>query len=202
MAASAGGQLEKVHQLLEAGLDVNQKSPAGATAMIYAARNDHADVVKALLAAGGDPYIQTDLGATATSIAWKFNSERTIKVLEEHEKASAEVKPNIAKRARLADGAPESRGELIVVNAPVDPMRKIIFGGIAVALLLVLFPPHVRPVAADAYASVGFAFIFSPPPLGNAETFATVNVALLALLLIVVSTVTAVLAWLVRENAA
>jgi hypothetical protein len=202
MAAAAGGQLDRVQELIEAGQDVNKRSPAGATAMIYAARNDHSKVVEALLAAGGDPYIQTDLAETAESIAWKFDSKMTINVLQKHKATLARSKPNTKSTTIHMNTAADPAGKVEPARVQIDPLRKVIYAGIATALLLVFFPPHVRPVAADAYAGVGFAFIFNPPSLGNGESFALVNVPLLALLLIVVATLTAVFAWLVRENAA
>ena len=73
--------------------------------------------------------------------------------------------------------------------------RWTMYAGLAVAFLLVLFPPHLRPVGEGVYGGVGFAPIWSAPAWRD-EFTAIVNVPLLLLLLLVVAVFTATINYL------
>jgi ankyrin repeat protein len=55
--AALNGDPAKVRELIEAGVELNRMAPDGHTPLLDAAREGHADVVKALLEAGADPRI-------------------------------------------------------------------------------------------------------------------------------------------------
>ena len=78
---------------------------------------------------------------------------------------------------------------------PTNTQRKVIYIAMAIAFGLVFFPPHLRPVGQGVYASAGFAPIWSPPTWTN-DVASIVNVALLALLLIVVVAFTLTICYL------
>jgi ankyrin repeat protein len=52
MFAAAGGHAGTVKALMEAGADVNAKTPEGATASMYAAKYGHTEIVEILKRAG------------------------------------------------------------------------------------------------------------------------------------------------------
>ena len=55
--ASQTGDLRRLYQLLQAGVDPNQTTDRGGTPLLFAAGAGHAPIVSALLAAGADPNI-------------------------------------------------------------------------------------------------------------------------------------------------
>jgi ankyrin repeat protein len=64
--ASLNGHMEAVKTLLDAGADVNaQNFQTGATAILIATIGNLIDVVRLLIANGGDPTIPTDFGVSA-----------------------------------------------------------------------------------------------------------------------------------------
>lgn len=71
MLASAGGHLDIVKGLLEAGAQVNlrNESIGGNTALIRASVGDHPEVVRELLAAGAQVDIKNKEGQTALNLA-------------------------------------------------------------------------------------------------------------------------------------
>jgi len=60
--AACLGQLEKVKQLLAAGVEIDARDPQGWTALRWAAQEGHADVVRLLLAHGADVNGKSDDG--------------------------------------------------------------------------------------------------------------------------------------------
>lgn len=88
MRCAADGNIQRVRELLEfaavasseqsstslsvAGAEINGLSTVGATALIYAARNGHSDIVELLLRAGADPRISSNRGTSAASSARQF----------------------------------------------------------------------------------------------------------------------------------
>ncbi len=71
MIAAANGDVIRVNELIDYGIDVNKRNQSGATALMYAARNGHSSVVNALISAGADRLAKTHEGSTAASIARK-----------------------------------------------------------------------------------------------------------------------------------
>jgi ankyrin repeat protein len=63
------GQQQIVKMMLRHGVDVNQASPTGWTALMLAAMGGHVESVETLLEAGADVRARTRAGATAASIA-------------------------------------------------------------------------------------------------------------------------------------
>lgn len=62
-------------------LKIDRKPRAGSTALIYAARNNQMEPVKALLTAGANITIKTDKGDTALQIAQRFGHQEIAGVL-------------------------------------------------------------------------------------------------------------------------
>ncbi|XP_047488056.1 kinase D-interacting substrate of 220 kDa-like [Penaeus chinensis] len=58
LSSAAGGVVSSVQLMLRAGAFVNLRDENGWTPLIWAARNNHSDVVKVLLEAGADPNIE------------------------------------------------------------------------------------------------------------------------------------------------
>lgn len=70
MRSAADGDSRRVRELLEfRAMDVNARSKAGATALVYAARNGHAEIVEMLLLNGADPKLATNSNKSAASLA-------------------------------------------------------------------------------------------------------------------------------------
>jgi ankyrin repeat protein len=74
--ASRSGQLALVVQLLGSGADPNEKGSTGATALFYAAGNDHADVLAELLRNGASIDEEDGRGDTALSANLTNQSDR------------------------------------------------------------------------------------------------------------------------------
>ena len=67
--ASREGNLEKVTQIIESGVDVNSKTEYGSTALFYACDRGHKELVKFLLDQGADPNAK-DTFYNATPLTW------------------------------------------------------------------------------------------------------------------------------------
>ena len=198
MTAAAAGRLEDVRRMVLAGDMVNARTAAGATPLMYAARNDRAEVVRELLIAGADPRLQTHHGSTAESLAERFGASDVLAVL----RTAPSPKP-------LPEGheiGPESSAAAPELTASRSPSSRLtrrrwtIYAGLLVELLIVFYPPHLRPVGEGVYASVGFAPLLSPPHIRD-DVFAIVNVPLLVVLLLVVAAFTATIWYLQRDDA-
>jgi hypothetical protein len=70
--------------------------------------------------------------------------------------------------------------------------RLILVIGVAVHVAVLLFPPFIFQAPTSAVVNEGFAFILSPPAIGD-NHYATINVGLLALEIAVASIVTGLL---------
>jgi ankyrin repeat protein len=72
-----------VKLLLSLGADANYVDPFGMTPLLWAAISDygHSEIVKALLAAGADPYVRDKDGATALSLAKKYEVQGVMPLL-------------------------------------------------------------------------------------------------------------------------
>jgi len=72
MRSAADGDMQRVRELLAfRAVDINARSQAGGTALIYAARNGHTEIVEILLAGGADPKLVTHKNRSAASVARK-----------------------------------------------------------------------------------------------------------------------------------
>ena len=73
MKCAADGNSARVKELLAFhAFDINARSANGSTALFYAARNGHEEIVALLLGAGADPTIKNDKGSTASDIAVRY----------------------------------------------------------------------------------------------------------------------------------
>ena len=80
------GNLEKLHDLLGRGVDVNVKSGHGNTALAWASNSGHLEVVRALLNDEGvDVNIKDDAGATALYYASYMGHVEVVRALLNHE---------------------------------------------------------------------------------------------------------------------
>jgi hypothetical protein len=84
MVASAEGKAARVKELLDYGVDYDEKSLNGSTALMYAARNNHIDVVKLLVNAGANVQLMNEKKSTALSIAKNFECEEVVDFLSFH----------------------------------------------------------------------------------------------------------------------
>jgi ankyrin repeat protein len=80
-AAAAAGNVQAVHELLDAGADIHACSPRGITALIAAAEANHVDVLEALLHRGADPQQRTSHGFTALRRASAAGATETAELL-------------------------------------------------------------------------------------------------------------------------
>ena len=79
--AVAKGEIEKVKQLLNNGVDVNKKSN-GMQPIHYAARHNRVDIIKVLITAGSDIHTPCDKGYSAISHAQKTNAVEAAEFLK------------------------------------------------------------------------------------------------------------------------
>jgi hypothetical protein len=83
MRCAADGDAVRVREILQyAAADVNARCPAGATALVYAARNGHLEIVDLLLESGARPDLLTHKGSSATSVARQFGHDSIADKLE------------------------------------------------------------------------------------------------------------------------
>jgi ankyrin repeat protein len=66
---------------MERGVNPNQKDALGRTPLMFAARFNNQQVLKLLLRAGADPYICTEDGFTALSIAENHGHAKCVEIL-------------------------------------------------------------------------------------------------------------------------
>lgn len=84
MVVAAKGDTKRVEELLNYGADVNVVSVNGATALMYAARNNHVAIAKALINAGANVNAANDKKSTALSIAEKQQHTEMAELLKLH----------------------------------------------------------------------------------------------------------------------
>jgi ankyrin repeat protein len=80
------GHVEAVKVLLEHGADVNRKPPSRFqnTALDAAVAGDHADIVRVLLAAGGDPTVRSEANYTTLHKAAAHGNLEIVRMLLDH----------------------------------------------------------------------------------------------------------------------
>ena len=83
--AAAKGDVEKVKQLLQNGVDVNVKSN-GMLPIHYAARFNRVDVIKVLITSGSEIHTTCDKGLTPLRHAEKTNAKEAAQFLKRFKK--------------------------------------------------------------------------------------------------------------------
>lgn len=81
MRSAAAGDISRVNELLQYQTKVNSISTIGSTALMYAAKNGHDEVVVRLLEVGADPSLKTHKGHSALDLARKSGHESTVQLL-------------------------------------------------------------------------------------------------------------------------
>ena len=81
LEASFKGDLLRVKQLLEEGVNVNAKNINGWSALMYAADNGHVEVVRTLLEAGADVAAKPPIGWTALMFAVYNDDVEMVRIL-------------------------------------------------------------------------------------------------------------------------
>jgi ankyrin repeat protein len=79
--AVARGDIEKVEQLINNGVDVNQKSN-GMLPIHYAAKFNRVEIIKLLITAGSEIHSFSDDGLTAIRYAEKTNAKEALSFLK------------------------------------------------------------------------------------------------------------------------
>ncbi len=82
-SAAAGGSVEVVTLLLDAGAPVNAKQQAGFTALQAAALSNRLDMARVLLDHGADPELCADAGNDAVAMALSKGHEEMVTLLSE-----------------------------------------------------------------------------------------------------------------------
>jgi hypothetical protein len=72
MYCSVKGDVKRVIELFDYGVDVDKQDTKGTTALMYAVSNNHIEIVKLLLANGANKDIKTNKNNTALSLAEKY----------------------------------------------------------------------------------------------------------------------------------
>lgn len=90
LAAARKGDAAQVKALLDAGADVNAKSPYGSTALFFACDRGHVEVIKLLIDKGADVNVE-DTFYHATALYWAVTKNRPeiVKLLLDHGAKSA-----------------------------------------------------------------------------------------------------------------
>jgi ankyrin repeat protein len=80
-SAAMLGKTERVKSILSQGVDVNEKSTTGRTALMAACFNGNLRVVRILLAYGANVNLADNLGSTALMEAVTFGNEKLLNLL-------------------------------------------------------------------------------------------------------------------------
>ena len=83
MICAANRELSRIKELVSFGIDVNSRSKLGTSALMYAVKSNHREVVEFLLAAGADATLTSKKGTSALSIATKFQYGDLISILRQ-----------------------------------------------------------------------------------------------------------------------
>lgn len=81
LLAAADGNIEEVTRQLSNGAVIDQRGPAGETALMLAARNNQIDCVKLLLTKGADPALRTPKNSSAEDVARRFGHKEIAELL-------------------------------------------------------------------------------------------------------------------------
>lgn len=84
MVSAASGDLGRVKELVAFGADVNARSLSDTTALMYAARNNHSEVVDCLLAVGANLRAVSKKGSSAIALAERFGHHDLAEKLKQY----------------------------------------------------------------------------------------------------------------------
>lgn len=84
LLATFNGDTEAVRALLRDGVYVDARDSTGRTALMWAAKHDHADLVQTLLDAGADPALKDRSFKTAMDLCPKYERARVMELLNPH----------------------------------------------------------------------------------------------------------------------
>jgi hypothetical protein len=127
--AAMGNQIEIANLLIEAGANVNARTPDGSTPLMAAAVMGHASMARILLDDGADPTLRNQNGADARVKAEDYGHANVVALLEARTEAepkttgspAAEVTPTVtppAVEARAEPAPPAATAVERAVNAP------------------------------------------------------------------------------------
>lgn len=83
MVLASKGEVQSILHLLATGVDVDATDKRGGTALMYAAMNKHAAVVKLLLEVGASPVLKTNKGLSAIDFAIRSRSNEVMQSISE-----------------------------------------------------------------------------------------------------------------------
>lgn len=79
--ASGNKDINKVKELIDLGVDINQIDHMGYTALLYATNDGEKEIVELLIKSGANVNIISNFGSTALIAATSFNDDRIVKLL-------------------------------------------------------------------------------------------------------------------------
>ena len=82
--SAKNGDIGRVSELLDSGIDPNIKGDYGETALIWASRKGRIDIVESLLDTGADPNIRNNDGGTALMIAEREGHDDIAELIYDH----------------------------------------------------------------------------------------------------------------------
>ena len=121
-AAAGAGALASVQRLLELGFAVDAQDPQGASGLVRACGNGHAQIAACLLDAGADPALAAHSGVTALAAAVSARQPALVSLLLQHHVATDQPLPNAATVLMLAAamGFPEIVEALLDAGAAAN----------------------------------------------------------------------------------
>lgn len=81
MRAALEGNTDTVRELIQEGVDINQRDENGRTALMFAVMNSHYETMKVLLEHGADVQAKSDQGGTALMAAALSGDLRMVQAL-------------------------------------------------------------------------------------------------------------------------
>lgn len=148
LASAARNAPNHVEPLLDAGaVGATPGELHGHTALHYAAENNHAASVRALLRAGFHHSARTDAGRTPLHMAARNDSFRALGVLIEHGADPNETAPDGATPLHMAVSEGHAAAAMMLIRKHADPNRQDNQGRTAVHCALPYHPEFVSLLA-------------------------------------------------------
>lgn len=112
IAYAANGELEKIEAYIKKGINVNAKNKSKWTALAYACKYNHIEIVKLLINSGADVDIAVNTGSTPLHIALNEGNIEIAEFLIEN-KADINIK-DIMGMSALAWAAKQGKLEIVI----------------------------------------------------------------------------------------